>query len=63
MNTHMTDEQRIAELEDQLKEAERRIAELRQERDDARDLVQRQPSMCMIVGTRPSAGLRRSTCL
>jgi hypothetical protein len=38
----MTDEQRIAELEDQLKEAERRIAELRQERDDARDLVQRQ---------------------
>ena len=40
MNTHMTDEQRIAELEDQLKEAERRIAELRQERDDARDLVQ-----------------------
>src|SRR5664279_2423348 len=42
MNTHTTDEQRIAELEDQLKEAERRIAELRQERDDARDLVQRQ---------------------
>ncbi len=38
----MTDEQHIAELEDQLKEAERRIAELRQERDDARDLVQRQ---------------------
>jgi hypothetical protein len=34
-------EKRIGQLEDQLKQAERRIAELKAERDEARDLAQR----------------------
>jgi len=36
-----TETNRIHELEDGLKEAERRVAEMRAERDEARDLVQR----------------------
>jgi uncharacterized coiled-coil DUF342 family protein len=34
-------EKRIGQLEDQLKQAERHIAELKAERDEARDLAQR----------------------